>query len=169
MLDAQCAVLLAYLLWVHYMGSAGALVGHAGLAAAFAMAPVSPQLSMGSLLLFIWFWDLSWAGLMGVVVSEALPGPVRGLGLGLAFACYWSFSLLTAYFFEAFLAALGPSGAFGLFAACSCGTMLYAVYALPRDTAPGAHEELEQLTGEAQAATARRRWKPPSERTPLVP
>jgi len=94
-------------------GTAAMIVALVGLSVAFADkdAPM-PSLALGSLLVFILGWDVSWAGLMLAVVAEVLPLAVRGAGTGLAYSLYWVLSFVTAQFLETAMHSLGTSQTF---------------------------------------------------------
>lgn len=109
------------------VGNLGALFGHLGLASSFSMSPANPLVALGALCAFIFFWELSWAGLMYMVAAEMLPVSIRGLGLGLVASVYWMLSFGWAFFLEALLAALGPSRAFGLLAVTTFGSLLFVI------------------------------------------
>ena len=72
---------------------------------------------------FIFFWDLSWAGLMFMVAAEVLPLPIRGIGLGLVATVYWSGSFLWAFYLQELFEAVGTSTTFFMLSATTCGSI----------------------------------------------
>merc|ERR1711988_960009 len=60
---------------------------------------------------FIFAWDISWAGLMFVVIAEVLPTRVRSWGMGMAICVFWSLSFLVGETLESMFNAVPPYGA----------------------------------------------------------
>ena len=81
-------------------------------------------LALFSMLLFIFAWDASWAGLMYVVSATVLPQRVRAFGLGLVAAVYWLLCFVANQTLEGLLLRLGASGLFGWLA--GLGTLALA-------------------------------------------
>lgn len=107
----------------------GALVlciGHGGLALSR-----SANLSLGSLLLFIFSWSVSWAGLQWTVVCELLPQSIRGVGIGMATAIYWLLSFVIAQTFESVSELVGQQATFLTFGTLSAAAMAFAWTMVP--------------------------------------
>ena len=117
------------------LGSALMCAGHSGLAIAFWQAgPASAShgvLALASLLLFIYAWNLSWAGLMLTVASEILPQPVRGLGLGLAYALYWLLSFAISQTLESTFETVGEGATFALYGVATAAALGFVYVAVP--------------------------------------
>lgn len=99
------------------VGNAGVIVSHVGLAAAFAQNPKHPadKLALGSMLLFILGWDISWAGLMLVVASELLPQDVRAHGLGIVYSTYHLVSFLQEQTLQTLFETFTVAGTFAFY------------------------------------------------------
>ena len=118
------------------VGTFGAMIGHAGMGWAFATEPHSQPLALASLFVFIFFWDLSWAGLMFMVAAEVLPLPIRGIGLGLVATVYWSGSFLWAFYLQELFEAVGTSTTFFMLSATTCGSLLFVALFVPETSEP---------------------------------
>eukprot|EP00427_Karlodinium_veneficum_P020277 CAMPEP_0169127826 /NCGR_PEP_ID=MMETSP1015-20121227/36226_1 /TAXON_ID=342587 /ORGANISM="Karlodinium micrum, Strain CCMP2283" /LENGTH=593 /DNA_ID=CAMNT_0009191657 /DNA_START=38 /DNA_END=1816 /DNA_ORIENTATION=- len=115
------------------VGVAGALAGHFGLAAAFLLGTPQPiaMLAWVSLLLFMAAWDMSWASLMSVVVSEVLPDDVRGLGLGASCTLYWFVSFLQAQTLESLFKEITIGGTFAIYFVGSALSLIFVFIYVP--------------------------------------
>lgn len=100
-------------------GSLSMMICHFGLAYVLGAPPsaANAALALGSLLLFILSWNLSWAGLMLTVTSELMPQDIRGFGCGMAYCVYWLLSFLIASTFESSFESFGVRATF-----CAYGT-----------------------------------------------
>lgn len=110
------------------VGTAGALLGHFCLGLAFRYNPTLDGLALGSLFTFIFFWDLSWAGLMFMVAAEALPLSIRGIGLGAVATIYWTCSFLWSYFLQSLFRALSTSTTFFMLAGTTGASLLFVIF-----------------------------------------
>ena len=118
------------------LGTCGTILGHLGLALALSVDQgalralgcgdklPAEALALFSMLLFIFAWDASWAGLMYVVSATVLPQRVRAFGLGLVAAVYWLLCFVANQTLEGLLLRLGASGLFGWLA--GLGTLALA-------------------------------------------
>ena len=129
----KCAGVITALLYVDrygrkpllLLGNTGALFGHLGLAATFYLQPANALLALFALFVFIFSWDLSWAGLMFMVAAEVLPLSIRGVGLGLVSTVYWSLSFCWAFFLEGLFDTLGLPASFLLLACTTMCSLLF--------------------------------------------
>lgn len=115
------------------LGVAGCIIGHLGLAVAFMPGAVEKAagLAWTSLLLFLAAWDLGWASLMSVVVSEVLPDDVRGLGLGVSCSLYWLVSFFQAQTLETMFKVITIAGTFGAYGIASTLGLLFVLIYVP--------------------------------------
>merc|ERR1712130_556284 len=65
-------------------------------------------LAFSSLLGFIFFWDISWAALMFVVIAEVLPNVIRGIGTGFAIGVFWTLNFIVGEALELFFNSIPP-------------------------------------------------------------
>ncbi|XP_053993153.1 uncharacterized protein LOC128884104 isoform X2 [Hylaeus volcanicus] len=84
--------------------------------------------------IFIFSWNISWAGLMFVVASEVLPSAVRGIGISLTITTFWLLSFFFQLTFGILVHVLTFAGAFCLFALMNCFTILFVVYCIEDHT-----------------------------------
>lgn len=132
-------------------GTAVMILGHFGLAVSFAMprgngagevaAAAGEEggggetgagvLALGSLLMFILAWNVSWAGLMLTVASELLPQEVRGLGCGVAYALYWMLSFFISSTLESTFEAVGTGETFALYGAVTSMALVFVWACVP--------------------------------------
>ena len=117
------------------IGTAGMATCHAGLAVAFSEGAVDGGGMSGfallCLLLFILSWNVSWAGLMLTVAAELLPQPVRGFGLGAAYALYWALSFVQSQTLETLFATIGHTATFVIYAGTSCLAFGFTWHCVP--------------------------------------
>lgn len=115
------------------VGVTGCIIGHLGLAVAFLPGAVDKAtgLAWASLLLFLAAWDLGWASLMSVVVSEVLPDDVRGLGLGASCSLYWLVSFFQAQTLETMFKTITIAGTFGMYCIASLLGLLFVLIYVP--------------------------------------
>ena len=135
-----------------FAGSALMSAGHFGLATSFWItssigASAHATLALGSLLVFIFAWNLSWAGLMLTVAAEVLPLPIRGVGVGIVYALYWLISFVISQTLESTLAALGEAPTFAIYGSLTAGALCFVCVAVP------------ETNGVALEAVAARRTK----------
>jgi major inositol transporter-like SP family MFS transporter len=114
-------------------GVAGATLGHLGLAVAFWPGNIQPvaMLAWSSLMLFLAAWDMSWASLMSVVITEVLPDDVRGLGLGASCSLYWLVSFVQAQTLESLFKRITIGGTFATYAVGSIMSLLFVLLYVP--------------------------------------
>jgi len=115
------------------VGVSGAIVGHLGMAVAFVpgLVEVAPTLAWASLLLFLAAWDLGWASLMSVVISEILPDDVRGVGLGASCSLYWLVSFVQAQTLETLFKSITIAGTFFMYCGASIIGLLFVLIYVP--------------------------------------
>ncbi|PFH31077.1 sugar transporter ST2 [Besnoitia besnoiti] len=91
----------------------------------------SAKLLISTLLLYIFFWNTSWAALMFVVASEVLPTSLRGLGMGLTITTFWLLSFVVQFSLEPLFSAISIPGTFGLFACLNFFALLFVGFFVP--------------------------------------
>merc|ERR1719486_726466 len=108
-------------------------MGHLGLVLAFlpGAAEYAGSLAWASLLLFLTAWDLGWASLMSVVISEVLPDDVRGLGLGASCSLYWLVSFVQAQTLETLFKHISIAGTFAMYGFASILGLLFVLIYVP--------------------------------------
>merc|ERR1712087_300082 len=107
-------------------GTAGIVLSLVSLAVAFREEDSpAPRLALSSLLAFILFWDMSWAGLMMTVVTEMLPQEVRGIGVGASYSLYWLLSFVQSQTLETCFRLLGVAQTFGAYALTSAFALVF--------------------------------------------
>lgn len=71
-----------------------------------------------AVMLLLWglmfFWNISWAGLMFVVASEILPSNIRGIGMGLAIAGFWLLAFVFQLIFRLMILTITPTGKYNI-------------------------------------------------------
>ena len=95
-----------------------------------ALAP-SGAASLSALLLFIFSWSATWAGLQWTVAAELLPQPVRGGGIGVATALYWLLSFVLSQAFESAFDVVGESATFTILGAITAMAACFVWLAIP--------------------------------------
>jgi sugar porter (SP) family MFS transporter len=90
-----------------------------------------PLLSLASLLVIIFSWSVSWAGLQWTVVAELLPQPVRGVGIGVATAVYWFISFVLSQTLESAFDALGESATLAAFGVATAAAAIFVWTCVP--------------------------------------
>lgn len=117
-------------------GSAASSGGASHYSEAHSAIPKNPA-SVGVMLL-IWglmfFWNLSWAGLMFVVASEVLPSHVRGLGMGIAISAFWILAFVVQLGFRPLIQTITASGTFLMFASTSAAVVCFVYFYVPELT-----------------------------------
>lgn len=115
------------------VGTIGAILGHVGLAWSFlpSAVQIAPALAWSSLLLFLAAWDLGWASLMSVVISEVLPDDVRGLGLGISCSLFWLSSFVQAQTLETLFKQITIPGTFAMYGIISIIGLLWVLKYVP--------------------------------------
>eukprot|EP01054_Gregarina_sp_Poly1_P003300 Gregarina_sp_Poly_1__3299@NODE_1949_length_3013_cov_46_155804_g1255_i0_p2_GENE_NODE_1949_length_3013_cov_46_155804_g1255_i0NODE_1949_length_3013_cov_46_155804_g1255_i0_p2_ORF_typecomplete_len359_score65_18Sugar_tr/PF00083_24/2_1e35_NODE_1949_length_3013_cov_46_155804_g1255_i0751079 len=58
----------------------------------------------------MFFWNISWAGLMFVVASEVLPSNIRGIGMGIVIASFWVLAFVFQLVFRLLVLAITATG-----------------------------------------------------------
>eukprot|EP01055_Gregarina_sp_Pseudo9_P005593 Gregarina_sp_Pseudo_9__5592@NODE_759_length_2259_cov_6_604955_g715_i0_p3_GENE_NODE_759_length_2259_cov_6_604955_g715_i0NODE_759_length_2259_cov_6_604955_g715_i0_p3_ORF_typecomplete_len104_score0_52Sugar_tr/PF00083_24/9_7e11GPDPase_memb/PF10110_9/5_3e02GPDPase_memb/PF10110_9/0_0088OAD_gamma/PF04277_13/2_9_NODE_759_length_2259_cov_6_604955_g715_i0168479 len=65
-------------------------------------------------MLLLWglmfFWNISWAGLMFVVASEVLPSNIRGIGMGIVIASFWILAFVFQLIFRLLVLEITATG-----------------------------------------------------------
>mmetsp|Transcript_84367 Transcript_84367/g.219585 ORF Transcript_84367/g.219585 Transcript_84367/m.219585 type:complete len:504 (+) Transcript_84367:68-1579(+) len=131
-------------------GTAGIVASQAILVLAFASDAEAPiqSLALAGMLSFILFWDVSWAGLMLVVISEVLPQPIRAMGAGLAYSVYNLVSFVEEQSLQTLFGSLTVAGTFGLYCGLSAVALLFVWQCLPETGGTS----LEALEAQAEVA-----------------
>lgn len=115
------------------VGVCGCVLGHLGLAVAFlpAAREYAAGLAWASLLLFLAAWDLGWASLMSLVITEVLPDEVRGFGLGVSCSLYWLVSFVQAQTLETMFKAITIPGTFAMYCIGSILSLVFVLICVP--------------------------------------
>mmetsp|Transcript_89554 Transcript_89554/g.225225 ORF Transcript_89554/g.225225 Transcript_89554/m.225225 type:complete len:496 (-) Transcript_89554:375-1862(-) len=131
-------------------GTAGIVASQAILVLAFASDAEAPiqSLALAGMLSFILFWDVSWAGLMLVVISEVLPQPIRAMGAGLAYSVYNLVSFVEEQSLQPLFGSLSVAGTFGLYCGLSVAALIFVWRCLPETGGT----TLEALQAQAEVA-----------------
>ena len=109
------------------IGSIGMSVTLAMMVFAFASADFNAQTNqldlgeLGTLALisanaYVFFFNLSWGPVMGVMLGEMFPNQIRGSGLAVAGLSQWGANFLITMSFPVMLASIGLAGAYGVYA-----------------------------------------------------
>ena len=124
-------------------GTASAVVCLAGMALCFVLSDKNGS-SMSTavplvvlMLIYILGWNLSWAGLMTVCASEALPDAVRGVGMGLSIGTFWTCAFILQSSFELIIEGLSAGGAFFMFSGTASCLLIYLNLRMPETLETG--------------------------------
>ena len=124
-------------------------VGFAGMALSlgaevlvFAGGKPSPVLALIFFIVFIGFFGVSISPVGWLLSSELFPNRVRGLGASASATANQTFSLLVSLTFLPLAAALGFSGAFGLYAVFNVAFIVFTLVSVPET----AGRTLEQIS-----------------------
>lgn len=147
------AVLIGIRLIHRYSRRALLLVGFIGTTSAHLMVGVSslllPEgfLRATVILFFIVIFVAFMQGTIGPIVwlmlAEIFPLKVRGLGLGIAVFCLWITNFLISLAFPSFVASVGISGTFFVFAALGVTAIVFVAKLVP-ETKDASLEDLEE-------------------------
>ncbi|CEM35291.1 unnamed protein product [Vitrella brassicaformis CCMP3155] len=146
-------------------GTAGMLMCHLLFASAFAMAGAwssAAAVSVVAMLLYMFFWNLCWAGLMYVVASEVLPSHLRGFGMGIVVVAFWALAFCTGATFETLFNTLSIAGTFLLFGGFTFLVLLFTIVSVPETSG----KSLEQIAaGFHKSRQDKKRAAPPTRQT----
>ena len=87
--------------------------------------------SLAALLLIIFAWSASWAGVWNTVTTELLPQSVRGVGTGIATAVFWVLSFLLSQTLESAFATLGEAAIFAAFGTTTAAAACFVWVCVP--------------------------------------
>lgn len=125
------------------------LFGTAGIIVALVIASVLfyLQLTAGfaviiTILFFIFCYAFSLGPVQWVIMSEIYPNQIRGKAMTVATMSLWVAAAIVAQIFPWMLETIGAAGAFLFFAACSVGTIILTLKAIP-ETKNKSLEEIE--------------------------
>lgn len=90
-----------------------------------------PSLVQASMMLFMFSWNLSWAGLMFVVSSEVLPSNVRSKGMSLVVALFWALAFVGNLTFSDGVEGIGYSSVFLVYAGTTLLSLLFVIFYVP--------------------------------------
>ncbi|EZG46262.1 major facilitator superfamily transporter [Gregarina niphandrodes] len=88
-------------------------------------------LNMWLIWALMFFWNISWAGLMFVVASEVLPSNFRGVGMGITIATFWIFAFVFQLLFRTLILTITPEGTFALLSFTSFLVLLFVYFKVP--------------------------------------
>ncbi|MBC3186933.1 sugar porter family MFS transporter [Corynebacterium sp. zg-331] len=126
------------------LGLTGNVLALVGLAAAYALAGEHRAAAWASLAMMALFMVSQQAAVSlttWLLISELVPLPVRGLGMGLAGLALWLANGAVAQFFLPLVEAVGGSGAFAIFAALGLVVLWFVRRCVP-ETAGRSLEEV---------------------------
>ena len=106
----------------------------------------SSYLVLGGLMLFIASHAFGQGAVIWVFISEIFPNRIRGRGQSLGSLTHWVFAWLTSTLFPSVIAALGGGVAFGIFALCMVGQLVWVLKVMP-ETKGVPLEEMEHKLG----------------------
>lgn len=134
------------------LGSFGTLLCHVAFVVSFTLRSSLPLSSLGSriapaiavvaMILYMFFQNISWAGLMFVVASEVLPSSVRGVGMGLTITCFWVLAFLTQSTLETLMESITIPGVFLFYAGTNVIAILFTWRFIPELSG----KSLEEIT-----------------------
>eukprot|EP00922_Rhytidocystis_sp_ex-Travisia-forbesii_P027330 GHVS01040057.1.p1 GENE.GHVS01040057.1~~GHVS01040057.1.p1 ORF type:complete len:886 (+),score=111.96 GHVS01040057.1:288-2660(+) len=118
------------------------LFTESGAAPTLFMLIASARTAVGVMLAYMFFWNISWAGLMFVVASEVLPSSIRGMGMGLTITAFWLMAFLVQSTLETLFEAITKTGTFGIYAVLNLLVIFFICYVIPETTG----KSLEQIS-----------------------
>ena len=89
-------------------------------------------LSLGSIILFISFFAISFGGIPYLIMSEVFPLKARGPGMAVASCANWAMVAITTLAFEPLALAVGMGNVFLIFAASMVAGLSFAIGTFPR-------------------------------------
>lgn len=119
------------------VGLAGNVAALAGLAVAYSYAQdyaPAAWLSLGMMALFMVSQQAAVSLTTWLLISELVPMPVRGVGMGLAGVALWLVNWAVAQFFLPVVEAVTGPGAFAIFAALGVGALIFVRRCVPETT-----------------------------------
>ncbi len=93
--------------------------------------------------LYVAFFNFSWGPVMWVMLGEMFPNQIRGSGLAVSGFAQWTANFGITMTFPIFLATIGLTGAYGLYAISAALSLIF-VWIMVRETKG---MELENMTG----------------------
>jgi len=93
--------------------------------------------------LYVAFFNFSWGPVMWVMLGEMFPNQIRGSGLAVSGFAQWGANFGITMTFPIFLASIGLTGAYGLYAIAAALSLVF-VWIMVRETKG---MELESMTG----------------------
>jgi len=117
------------------IGTLGTTICHIVLALSFLPShPSWPTTAACAMIVFMFFWNMSWAGLMYVVASEVLPQEVRSLGMGCVITTFWVFAFIIQSTLESMFTLLTRSGTFFFYACTNALLVFFILFCIPETT-----------------------------------
>jgi len=106
----------------------------------------SSYLVLAGLLVFIASHAFGQGAVIWVFISEIFPNRIRGRGQSLGSLTHWVFAWATSTAFPLLIGALGGGVAFGIFAVCMVGQLIWVIKVMP-ETKGVPLEEMEHKLG----------------------
>ncbi|MBI5281856.1 MAG: sugar porter family MFS transporter [Candidatus Solibacter usitatus] len=124
--------------------AAGMILGHAGLALCFLQTPPPGPIVIASMLLCAASFAVGLGPGVWVVLSEIFPTRIRGRAMSIATVSLWIACVVLTFTYLSIASALGPSGAFSIYAVM-CLITIWIVARHTPETKGHTLEEIERL------------------------
>jgi sugar porter (SP) family MFS transporter len=123
--------------------SSGMAVSLGVLAVLFLREPPPALLVLGAILVYVASFSVGLGPGVWVVISELFPTRIRGRAMSIATLCLWLACILVTATFLSLVEAVGPAGAFSIYAAASVLNVLFIWRVMP-ETKGRSLEEIER-------------------------
>lgn len=124
--------------------ASGMVVAHLGLAWAFHTTPVPGMFVVAMMILCVASFGIGLGTGVWVVLSEIFPTRVRGLAMSIATLSLWAACVVLTFTYLSISSALGPSGAFLIYA-CMCVITIVVVICWTPETKGRTLEQIERM------------------------
>jgi SP family galactose:H+ symporter-like MFS transporter len=114
-----------------------------GIAFYYPRSGILPWAAVGSMLVYIASFAMSFGPIMWLMISEIFPLSIRGVGVSLAISASWGFNMLVSLTFLTLIQVMGPSHTFWLYALV-CVLGWFFVYFIVPETKACSLEQIEE-------------------------